>query len=169
MPSPKKSEQRGSTASNMSSSQLGFVAPSDPIAGTSAAAQLAFGRRRVESEPPGVSGGFEIAPGSPSGSQSFYHQVRKEVYFSPSPSYIATGPVGRRRYSRRRHARIHPPFDDANCFFQGHHCPNSKVPGSQYCEKHLDQGPTSGFSYCKYMKDGRQCGNLFSSFEATMT
>lgn len=131
--------------------------------------RLTFGRRRIESEPTGGAIGFDIppAPNSPSASQSCYH-IRKEIYFSPSPQYTTTGPTGRRRYSRRRHAKIHPPFDDAHCSFQGHHCPNYKVKGSQFCEKHLDQGPTSGYSHCRYMKDGRQCGILFPN-DPTMT
>ncbi|CAL8123009.1 unnamed protein product [Orchesella dallaii] len=148
------------------SSQPGTL---DPLASSSfgSTSTLPFGRRRVESEPASA-GSFERAPSSPSGSQSFYH-LRKEIYFSPSPSYAATGPTGRRRYSRRRHARIHPPFDNTNCSFQGHHCPNTKTPGSQYCEKHLDQGPTAGYSHCRFMKDGRQCGAIYPSYDPAVT
>lgn len=131
----------------------------------SVANRLSFGRRRVESEPSGTAG-FERTPGSPTGSQSFYH-IRKDLYFSPSPSYATAGPTGRRRYSRRRHAKIHPPFDDTNCNFQGHYCPNPKALRSQYCEKHLDQGPSAGFNHCRYMKDGKPCGTLVQSFDTT--
>ena len=96
------------------------------------------------------------------GRESPFGGVNFSRFQAASPSGSSTNGNSGRRYSRRRHSRMYPPFESSHCMYTKHFCPAPLEPGSTYCIKHVSEKYSPYYVRCAFVssKTGRRCQNM---------
>ena len=97
-----------------------------------------------------------------SGRESPFGGVSFSRFQAASPSGSSTNGNSGRRYSRRRHSRMYPPFETSHCMYTKHFCAAPLEPGSTYCIKHVSEKYSPYYVRCAFVssKTGRRCQNM---------